>query len=238
MIISTFNPAWWLMFAVQIALILLIYFCFRKKSYEKKKKFMTVFFIFIVLYLIVYKYYLICVSDYETSIWNELPLNLCQVAALLALPAIYSKNRTLLGFCFFIGSICSLMGLLMPVDGFHDIPLLSGNSIGYFGYHGLVFVQAVTLLTLSFYRPDYKDIPKVMILIALIALAVHGINFLLRSNICPDANYFFTYDTEGNPVLNIFRNLIPVNYVYLLPLLIPVGILFCGETWIIRKLKK
>ena len=239
MIINSFNTAWWFMLAVQVVLILSIWLIGRKKSNKTKEHLIIAVWVFMVIYLIAYKYYLIEMSTtYETSLWNELPLNLCQVASLLVLPAIVSKSRTLRGFCAFIGTCCSLMGLMMPVAGFYDIPLLSGESIGYYGFHGLVFIICVSLFTLRLYRPQVKDVPKIILFLAFAALVAHGINWLLRETVFPGANYFFTYDTEGNPILDIFRSMIDIPYVYQLPLLVPVGIVLVLVSLLFRKTEK
>lgn len=239
MLISPLSTAWIIMFAFQLVLIFALYFYGRKKSDRQKEKLFLFLFIFLVLFYVWYKSYLIWGSKtYETSVWNELPLALCQVASFLAYPAVKSKNRTLLGFCFFIGSLCSLMGMLMPVAGFSGIPLLSCESIGYYGFHGFVFVQAITLYTLRIYNPDSKDVPKICLFLASSALVVHFINMLLRATVLPDSNYFFTYDPEGNPVLTIFRNLIDVNYLYLLPLIVPVGIVLALLALVLKRKKK
>ena len=52
----------------------------------------------------------------------------------------------------------------------------------------------------------------------LLALAVFGINILLRTTgLHPKANYFYSVETEGNALLDIFYRLIPVPFLYLLP---------------------
>ena len=200
---------------------------------------MTGLYIFLIVFYILYKSYLIWGSKtYETSLWNELPLALCQVASFLVLPGILKKNNTILCFCFFIGSICSLMAILMPVEGFYNIPLLSFESIGFYGFHGLVFIQAICLVTLGFYKPKVKDVPKAMLLLAVIALIVHFINMWLRATVLPDSNYFFTYSPENNPALGLCYKFIPVSYVYLLPLLVPLGLVLSLIAFIFQKLDK
>lgn len=241
MIIESLNPVWWLMFGIQLALIVGIWLFGRKKTPEIKRKIMTGLYIFMVAFLVAYKIWLVC-SGFEvnpegdkTSFINELPLNLCQIAALLALPGILLKNRTMTGFCYFVGSICSLMGMLMPVYGFEGKSLFHLDNIGFYGFHGLVFVQSISLLTLGIYKPKYPDIPKLIGLFAGITLLVYGINCLLRvTGAHPTANYFFTHDPEGNAILGFFRGLINVDFIYLLPLLIPVGALFLGEAALLR----
>lgn len=239
MIIDSLNAAWWLMFAVQAILIILIWITFGKKSVKAKERLIIGLWVFTMIYLIAYKYYLVELSTaYETTFWKELPLNLCQVASIFALPAIVSRNRILRGFCAFVGTVCSLMGMLMPVAGFYNIPLLSGESIGFYGFHGLVFVICVSFFTLGLYRPQVKDVPKIMLFLAFTALVVHGINWVLRAMVSPEANYFFTYDPEGNPILAIFKNMIDIPYVYELPLLVPVGIVLALVSLLFGKKKE
>lgn len=238
MIINSFNAAWFLMLAVQVVLIVAITLFCKGRSEEYKEKFFVGMFIFTMLYLVVYKIYLVEFSTYETCWLNELPLNLCQVAAILMYPAVKFKKNSLKCFCFFVGFLCTLMAMAMPVEGFYDIPLLSGDSIGFYGYHGLVFVMAVCLVTLKLCRPEAKYVLGAVGLIAVIALAVHGCNFLLRRTVFEEANYFFTYDPENNPILNLLYGFIPVGYVYLLPLLPVLYPVLLGIAWVVRKLQK
>ena len=50
------------------------------------------------------------------------------------------------------------------------------------------------------------------------ALAVFCVNLLLRATgLHPKANYFYSVETEGNFLLEIFHRWIPVPFLYLLP---------------------
>ena len=50
------------------------------------------------------------------------------------------------------------------------------------------------------------------------SLAVFGFNMLLRTTgLHPKANYFFSVETEGNPVLDLFYSRIPYPWLYELP---------------------
>ena len=54
--------------------------------------------------------------------------------------------------------------------------------------------------------------------ILLVALAVFCVNLLLRvTGLHPKANYFYSVETEGNFLLEIFHRWIPVPFLYLLP---------------------
>ena len=68
------------------------------------------------------------------------------------------------------------------------------------------------------YRPCMRDLPLTAVTVFVVALAVFGINLLLRrTGLHPKANYFFAVETEGNPLLELFYRWIPLPFLYLLP---------------------
>ena len=82
--------------------------------------------------------------------------------------------------------------------------------------HAILVVCGLSLATLGFYRPDPKDIPRILKTFGLLAIGAHLINLLLRLTLCPEANYFFTYGAEIG-VLKLFWRIIPVPLLYGLP---------------------
>lgn len=239
MIINTFNAAWFIMLGVLLALTVAVMLIGKGKSYVFKRKLMLVLYVFIIVFYIAYKGYLVYFSKtYKTSFWNELPLALCQVASLFAYPAVASKNRTLLGFSFFTGTLCSFAALLMPVSGFYNIPLLSFESIGYYGFHILVFVICINIYLLGLYNPQVKDVPKILLFFGISLIVVHIINTIIRATVFPASNYYFTYFHEDNPVLKLLWGLIPVPCLYLVPMLLPVGLVYCGLAALLHRKKE
>ena len=183
-----------------------------------------------VAWLCIYKVLLWAVTDYPFFFWNELPLQPCNVVALLSVPAALLQGRTarpLRAFCFYGGIVFSLAAMALPVEGFYDIPLLSVNAIGFYGFHGLVLVVAVSLASWDLYRPSFGDTPGVLLQLTLLGGAVHLVNLLLRATVFPQASYFYTCGLEGNPVLELLLELIPVYFLFELPLLLLMA-LFCG----------
>ena len=179
-------------------------------------------------YLACYKILLVLSPTYEFLLWNELPLYPCNLVAILALPAALLRGRIghiLKAFCFYGGIVFTPVAMAMPVNGFTDVPLLSVNAIGFYGFHGLVLILAVSFGTLRVYRPAFRDIPRVLLTLVLLALPVHGVCMLLRATVYPEANYFYTYGLAGNPVLEGLKALIPIPLVYELPLLLVMAAL-------------
>ena len=200
----------------------------RRRPLQNNQKFLAVLAAFTVLYLAVYKILLAYSPNFEFAFWNELPLQPCNIVAVLAIPAALSRGRIgrlLQAFCFYGGIVFALVALMMPVDGFSGVPLFSVNAIGFYGFHGFVLALSVSFVTLKLHCPEWRDIPGVLLVLILISLPVHGINILLRATVYPEANYFYTYGLEGNPVLEGLKALMPIPLVYELPLLLVMGML-------------
>ena len=52
-----------------------------------------------------------------------------------------------------------------------------------------------------------------------------GVNHLLRMTVYPDANYFFTYGLEGNVVMDAFTGMIPIEFLWMMPLVLLMAVL-------------
>ena len=106
--------------------------------------------------------------------------------------------------------------LLFPEPLFSGFSLFLPRIFGYYVTHALLVVCGLSLATLGFYRPDPKDIPRILKTFGLLAVGAHCINLLLRLTVCPEANYFFTYGAEIG-VLKLFWRIIPAPLLYGLP---------------------
>ena len=150
------------------------------------------------------------------NIFNELPLHLCNINLFLIPIGLWKRNRSIMGFSFFVAPLGALMALLFPEPLFSGFSLFLPRIFGYYVTHALLVVCGLSLATLGFYRPDPKDIPRILKTFGLLAVGAHLINLLLRLTLCPEANYFFTYGAEIS-VLKLFWRIIPVPLLYGLP---------------------
>lgn len=150
--------------------------------------------------------------------WGELPLQLCNINMLLIPIAVLKKNRRLMGFSFFVGPLGALMALIMPANGFDGYSLLLPRMLGYYGTHFMILIEGLALAAFGLFRPRLRDLPGTVLTILLIAFAAFAVSLLLRwSGLHPKANYFFSVETEGNFLLEIFHRWIPVPFLYLIP---------------------
>ena len=179
----------------------------------------------IVLYF-VYKGFLsvdaefVQVSGIERFNWfNELPLQLCNINLFLIPIGVMTRKRGILGFAFFIAPLAALMALMFPEAAFVGYSITQPRIIGFYLTHLLIVICGISLLTLGFYRPEFRDFPGIISAFIVLSLGAHIINTVLRHTVCPQASYFFTYGADIS-VLNLLWQLIPIPYIYLLPALL------------------
>lgn len=141
-------------------------------------------------YLWGYKTLLSLSPEFDFQFWNELPLQPCNLIAILAILAAATDWQVLKNFCLCAGIPFAMVALLMPVDGFSQVPLFSVNAIGFYGVHGMALVLSVSFATLGGCRSRLRDIPGTAALLVGLGTAVHGVNVLLRATVLGGANYF------------------------------------------------
>lgn len=103
---------------------------------------------------------------------------------------------------------------LEKFNWFNELP----RMLGFYLTHLLLIVCGISLTTLGFYRPEYRDFPGIIAAFIVLSLGAHLVNTILRNTVCPQADYFFTYGADIS-VLNMLWSVIPIPYVYLLPAL-------------------
>ncbi len=225
-ILRPFNSLFCGVFAAFILLLVLASLAVRRKSERTKKIVIVIACLLTLIGFFVYKYFLSIDADFDRltqsmggfNWWGELPLHLCNINMLLIPVAVLTGKRPLLSFCFFVGPLGALMAVVMPGTGFDGYSLLLPRMLGYFGTHFMIIIEALAIVAFGLYRPRFRDLPGTCLTLFCVALATFGINMLLRwTGLHPKANYFFSVETEGNFILDIFYRWIPVPFLYLLP---------------------
>ena len=226
LILHPFNGVFFGFLAIFVLLLILAGVLLRRKSEKTCKAAVVVAGAVGLVCFFLYKYALFTDPEYDGltaamggfNWWGEFPLQLCNINMLLIPIAVLSDSRPLKSFGFFVGPIGALMAILMPVAGFDGYSILLPRMLGYYGIHCLIIIMALSLAVLGLYEPRFRDLPGTVVTLLLVALVIHGVNLLLRyMGLHPHANYFFSVETEGNPLLEIFRGWIPIPYLYLLP---------------------
>lgn len=232
-VLRHFNAVFFCTFGLFIALLVVASLILRNKSDKTRSIVLSVACLLNIVGFFVYKYFLSIDAQFAIdnaamggfNWWGELPLHLCNINMLIIPIAVWRKNRSLMSFSFFLAPLGALMALLMPSAGFEGYSILLPKMLGFYGTHFMVLIEGLALATFGLYRPKFKDLPKTLLTVLIVAFCIFLIDVFIRtSGLNPKANYFFAMETEGNPVLNIFHNLIPVPFLYLIPCLAVLGV--------------
>ena len=236
-IMKPLNPLFLAVFAAFLLLLVLASVLLRGRSERTKSMVLIAACVVTLIGFAVYKYFLSIDSDYNVitagmggfNWWGELPLQLCNINMLLIPIAVVKKNRPLMCFSFFLGPLGALMALLMPGNGFDGYPLLLPRMLGYYGTHFMIVIEGLALASFGLFRPKFRDLPKAALAVLVIAFVIFLFNLLLRrTGLHPKANYFYSVETEGNFLLELFHRWLPFPFLYLIPsfgILIPYMLL-------------
>lgn len=226
LIIKPFNGVFWCLLALVAAAVLLIGRAGRGMTEWRRARLLIALCACNIVIFFVYKGFLsvdrefVEISGIDRFNWfNELPLQLCNINMFLIPLGVLWKKRPVLGFSFFIAPLGALMALVFPEQPFCGYSLLTPRVLGFYLTHALLIVCGLSVLALGFYRPNPKDYPGIVSTFLILGLLAHGVNTLMRAAVCPHANYFFTYGADIS-ILNILWRMIPVPFVYELPLVL------------------
>ncbi len=225
-IITPFNTVFLLTFGAFLLLLIVASLLLRGKSDKTKTTVLVCACVLTLIGFVLYKIFLSRDSSFNEitanmggfNWWGELPLQLCNINMLLIPIAVLKKSRPMMSFCFFVGPLGALMALIMPGNGFDGYSLLLPRILGYYGTHFMVFIEGLAIVTFGLYRPKFRDLPGTLLTILIISFVIFLFSMVLRwTGLHPKANYFFSVETEGNFLLEIFHGWIPLPYLYLLP---------------------
>ena len=225
-IMRPFNWLFFSSFAFFLLLLIIASILLKKKRAKTRELVLITACVITLIGFIVYKIFLSLDADYSSitenmggfNWWGELPLQLCNINMLMIPIAVWKKSRPLACFSFFLGPLGALMALIIPGNGFDGYSIFLPRMLGYYGTHFMIVIEGLALVTFGMFRPKLRDLPRAVLATLLIAFAVFCFNLLLRwTGLHPKANYFFSVETEGNPLLELFYGLIPVPFLYLMP---------------------
>lgn len=253
-IIRPFNALFCACFAVFILLLTVASLVLSNKDERVRRRVLVIASLVTLVGFFVYKGFLSVDGEFAAANremggfnwWGELPLQLCNINMIMIPIAVLWNKRPLMGFCFFVGSLGAIMALAMPSNGFDGYSLLLPRMLGFYGTHFAIVIEAIALVSFGLYKPRLRDLPLIIVALIGITLVIFGVNMLLRvTGLHSKANYFFSVESEGNPLLSIFYRWLPVPFLYLiLPcsvillvyMMLVMGLLY-APGWIAKKVK-
>lgn len=231
-IMRPFNKLFNGVFICFILILIIASVLLRNKSESTKQMTLVIACICTMIGFVVYKYYLSLDKEFNIitadmggfNWWGELPLQLCNINMLLIPIAVMTKNRALSCFSFFVGPLGAMMALMMPSAGFSGYSIFLPRMLGYYGTHFMIVIEGLALVTFGLFKPRLSDLPRAILTVIIIAFVVFLFNLFLRwTGLFPKANYFFSVETEGNFLLEMFHKWIPIPFLYLLPSIVILG---------------
>lgn len=249
LMIKPFNVVYIGFALIFIAVFAFLAYAVRNKDDEFRKKLLAFIMLGGLAVYFWYKYMLSVDADYSAITaaageggfdwWKELPLHLCNINLILIPVSIFTGKRELQSFCFFLGPLGALMAILMPCTGFEYYSVLLPRMFGYYFTHWLVVCGSLSLCSFKIYKPRFNELKRTALTILILSFGVFLFSMALRlTGICANANYFYTVEPFGNPILEMLYKIIPVPYLYILPcllILIPYMVLV---TWLLNRKEK
>ena len=220
--IRPFNLVYFLCIFIIIALIIVTTLLCKEKSEKTKMIVLLSICGFNLLLFIAYKIGLASnPSDlqehgYRFIIWEELPLHLCNISLFLVPIGLLIKNSKLLAYGFYIAPLGAFLAVCSPAIEFIDVNIFKIYNFGFYFTHLNIVLVGVLLVTLGFFKPRFKEVPFLNVYAAVLATIIHFVNLLIRWLTGSNANYFYTVQTDGVSILEMFWSIIPYSYIYLI----------------------
>lgn len=173
------------------------------------------------------------------SPYEYLPLHLCSLTAMVLPFAVFTRSKTLCNLLL-LWSLGAVMALVVNTAQ-ADFELLSPTFCFYFFPHLLEFGIPILLIRLGLVEKDVRCIASTLVITLVVYTLVHfanvGLNsfFAAKEILSPSGsliqvNYMYSLRPE-NPVLALFWSLIPLEYFYMLPVILIVG-LYLGAVYL------
>ena len=247
-ILKPFNTLFLALLVLFVAVLIAASLGLRNQSDMARKTVLCAACIFTFVWFFIYKYFLSIDKEYDAvrsekgwggfNWWGELPLHLCNINMMLIPVAVLMDIRPLEAFCFFAAPFGAFLALAMPGDGFDCYSLRLPRIMGFFGTHFMIFIEGLALATFGFYKPEFSDIPKAMLTSLILVFFTTVINILMRrTGVYPNANYFYTIETENNFFLDLFYKWLPVPGLYSIFCVLSFGVYMLLLTGLISLLR-
>ena len=161
--------------------------------------------------------------------WQFLPFHLCSINLFVCLWNTLRPNTTAKEILYTICIPAALIALLTPA--WMPLPILNFMHLHSATVHIMLLLYPLMLLADGF-RPNIKNIGKVLIFLVCAAILAAGLNALWGTN------FMFLSRTDNNPMLNLVANIFGKFYVLGMGLLVIVVLIIMYLPWVIPSKKK
>ena len=174
--------------AISIVCVLAVYF-YRRMQPSGQRKLQLVIALFLLAIEIIKIGLLIIIDKFE---WDYLPLHLCSINIFVILSHAIKPTKFKAEFLYAVCLPGAAAALLFP--GWPTLPLMNFLHIHSFIAHALLLMYPLLLLAGGF-KPDYKQLPKCLLLLIVISPALFALNKILITNFM-----FLNHPGQDNPL--------------------------------------
>jgi len=182
---------------------------FKDKSTEKKWRFIALISLLLPLLEIAQMIWYKSIGQFYFG--YTLPLHLCSLMCIILPLMAFTKNKLLMEYSYAIGLATALMTIITP-----DVYYYPSSSFIYLQsmlVHGIICFIPIFLVFGMGFRPNIRNLPKVIGMLAGLAILITPVNYIT------DGNYFFLrYPAPGSP-MELFANMVGSPW-YLIPTLL------------------
>lgn len=120
------------------------------------------------------------IVEHAWSIKHDLPLQLSDLAVVLSIIMLFTKNRKLFQFMYFAGVGSSLQAILTPDLGRYSFPHF--QYIEFFVSHGVTMLVCLFMVAAFKYIPAKHSLWVTVLIVDVYAVCVYFLNKILSSN--------------------------------------------------------
>lgn len=171
----------------------LAFFCCRRMQLSGRRKLLKGIALFLLISEIVKILLLISIGCFE---WNYFPLHLCSMNIFIIDSHAFKPTRFKTEFLYAVCLPGAAAAILFP--GWPTLPFVNFLHIHSFIIHGLLLMYPLLLLAGGF-KPDYRQLPKCLLLLVVIS------PFLYIFNKIADTNFMFLNHPGTDNPLSLFE---------------------------------
>lgn len=198
-----FSPLHLCVIAICLFVIIAAVIVYRRLNYKGKQKFL-----YVMAALLIADELFKQISTIMTGQWeyDYIPLHLCSINIFVCVINSFKRDDTTSEILYSLCAPGAILALLMPT--WTRLPLWNGMSLHSNTVHLLLLLYPILLVSGGF-RPDFRRLPKVLVIALCECVPIYFLNKLL------DTNFFFLNGTSGNPVLKILVSLLGKDFYFL-----------------------
>ena len=200
---SHFSPIHLLITALFILIIVAAMLYYRKLDEKARQKFLYIMSALLIADELWKHIGSLATGQWE---WGFLPLHLCSINIFVCVINSFRRDDFTSEVLYSVCIPGASLALLMPT--WTNLPYWNFMSIHSNSVHVLLVMYPLILLAGGF-RPDFRRLPKVLLLLLCECVPIYFLNKIL------DVNFFFLNGTAGNPVLKLLASVFGKEFYFI-----------------------